>query len=262
MKGTTGELVDLPNICLASFFVVSSRNGQPGADDRVDPRTDDPTARWLAGRKDFAPQTCTQLTGAARTHSAGTLATAYPATFYFAGHTGVGEFFAPGDAHCADQRQAAQDSQTGTSYMALTRPSTARTGHPTAHRPPLTAQAQTAQGQIDRQRTEKAVGRESVPAFQSCMWMAGTTGAYSAGLLATAYPPTIHTGVVALVAPGDAQLADQRQAAHDKQTGTSYMASTRPSACTDEPRATRPPHPAQTWPHRSQLTGIGPDRHM
>ena len=159
-----------PNICLAPFSVVSSRNGQPGADDRVDPRTDDSTARWLAGRKDFAPETCTQVTGAAGTYSAGTLATAYPAAVYIAGYTGVGALVAPGYAHFADERQAAQDSQTGTSYMAPTRPSTARTGRPTAHRPPLTAQAQTAQVQTDRQRTVKAASRPSVPALQSCMY--------------------------------------------------------------------------------------------
>ena len=72
------------------------------------------------------------------------------------------------------------------------------------------------------------------------------TGAYSAGPLATAYPATVYTGVGALVAPGDAQFADQRQAAQDNQTGTSYMASNRPSARTDEPTATRPPQTAQT----------------
>ena len=73
-----------------------------------------------AGRKDLAPQTCTQVTGAAGTYSAGTLATVYPAAAYTAGYTGVGALVAPGDAHFADQRQAAQDSQTGTSYMAPT----------------------------------------------------------------------------------------------------------------------------------------------
>ena len=94
--------------------------------------------------------------------------------------------------------------------MAPTRPSTARTGRSTAHRPPLTARAETAQVQTDRQRTEKAAGRESVPALQSCMWMAGAAGACSAGPLATAYPATVCTCAGALVAPGDAQFADQR----------------------------------------------------
>ena len=185
------------------------------------------TARWQADRKDFAPQTCTQMTGVAGTYSAGTLATAYPAAVYLPGYTGVGAFFAPGDARFANQQQAAQDSQTGTSYMAPTRPSTA-------------------QGQTDRQRTEKATGRESVPARRPCMWMAGATGTYPAAPLATAYPPALHTGVGALVAPGDAQSADQRQAAHNNQTGMSYMASNRPSGT----------------PHRSRLTGIGLDRHL
>ena len=79
-------------------------------------------------------------------------------------------------ARYAEQQQAAQDSQTGMSYMAPTRPSTAR-------------------GQTDRQRTEKATGHESVPARRPCMWMAGATGTYPAGPLATAYPPALHTGV-------------------------------------------------------------------
>ena len=85
-----------------------------------------------------------------------------------------------------------------------------------------------------------------MPALQSCMWMAGATGTYSAGPLATAYPPTVHTGVGALVAPGDAQFAYQRKAARDNHTRTLYMASIWPSACTDEPTATRPPQTAQT----------------
>ena len=246
MKGTTRELVDSPNTCLASFSTVSSRYGQPGADDRVDPRTDDLTAQWSAGRKDFALQTCTRVTGAAGTYSAGTLATAYPATVYTAGYTGVGALVAPGDAQFAGQRQAARDRQTGTSCTAPARPSTARTGRPTAHRPPLTAQAQTAQFQTDRQRTGKAAGRESVPALQSCMWMAGAAGAYSARPLATAYPATVYTGVGALAAPGDAQLADQRQASQDSQIGTSYLAPARPStARTGRPTARRPPLTAQ-----------------
>ena len=249
MKGTTGELVDPPNTCLASFSTVSSRYRRPGADDRFDPRTDDLTAQWPAGRKDIALQTCTRVTGAAGTYSAGPLATAYPATVYTAGYTGVGALVAPGDAQLADQRQAAQDSQTGTSYMAPTRPSTARTGGPTAHRPPRTAQAQTAQVQTDRQLTEKAAARENMPALRSCMWMAGAAGAYSAGPLATAYPATGYTagytGVGTFVVRGNAQLADQRQAAQDSQTRTSYMASTRPSARTDEPTAIRPPQTAQ-----------------
>ena len=208
MKGTTGERGDPPNICLASFSTVSSRYGQPGADDRVDPRTDDRTAQWPAGCKDFALQTRTRVTGATGTYPAGTVATTHPAAVYTAGYTGVGALVAPGDAQFAEQRQAAQDSQTGTSYMAPIRTSTARTGRPTAHRPPLTAQALAEQVQTDRQRTEKAAGRESVPALQSCMWMACAAGAYSAGPLVTTYPATVYTGVGALVAPGDAQFAD------------------------------------------------------
>ena len=207
MRGTAGDCGYLPNTCLAPFSNVNSRNGQPGTD-RVDRTV---TAWWQVGRKDFAPQTCTLMTGAAGTHSAGTLATAYPAAVYLPGYTGVGAFFAPGDARCADQQPTAQDSQTGMSYMAPTRPSTAR-------------------GQTDRQRAAKASGRVSVPACRPCVWMAGATGTYPAGPLATAYSPALHTGVGALDAPGDAQSADQRQAAHDNQTGMSYMASNRPSA--------------------------------
>ena len=207
MSGTTGDSGDLPNTCLASFSTVNSRNGQPGTD-RVDRTV---TARWQAGRKDFAPQTCTPMTGVAGTYSAGTLATAYLAAVYLPGYTGVGAFLAPGDARHADQQQTAQDSQTGMSYMAPTRPSTAR-------------------GQTDRQRFVKATGRESVPACRPCMWMAGATGTYPAGPLASAYSPTLHNGVGALVVPGDAQSADQRHAAHNNQTGMSYMASNRPSA--------------------------------
>ena len=58
----------------------------------------------------------------------------------------------------------------------------------------------------------KAANRESVPALQSCMWVAGATVAYP-GPLTTAHPATVYTGVGALIAPGDAQSADKRQAA-------------------------------------------------
>ena len=206
MRGTAGDCGYLPNTCLAPFSTVNSGNGQPGTD-RVDRTV---TARCQVGRKDFAPQTCTLMTGAAGTHSAGTLATAYQAAIYLSGCTGVGAFFAPGDARRADQQRIAQDSQTGMSYMAPTRPSTAR-------------------GQTDRQRAAKATGRVNVPACRPCVGMAGATGTYPAGPLATAYSPALHTGVGALDAPGDAQSADQRQAVHDSQTGMSYMAPNRPS---------------------------------
>ena len=206
MRGTAGDCGYLPNTCLAPFSTVNSGNGQPGTD-RVDRTV---TARWQGGRKDFAPQTCTLMTGAAGTHSAETLATAYQAAVYLSGYTGVGAFFAPGDARRADQQRTAQDSQTGMSYMAPTRPSTAR-------------------DQTDRQRAAKATGRVNVPACRQCAGMAGATGTYPAGPLATAYSPALHTGVGALDAPGDAQSADQRQAVHDNQTGMSYMAPNRPS---------------------------------
>ena len=146
------------------------------------------------------------MAGATGTSPFGPLATAYSPTL----HTGVGALVAPGDAQSADRRQVAYNNQTGMSYIAPTRPS--------------------ARGQADRQRTAKATGRESVPACRPCMWMAGATGTYPAGPLATAYSPTLHTGVGALVAPGDAHSADHRQAAHNNRTGMSYMASTRPSA--------------------------------
>ena len=140
------------------------------------------TIRQHSGRPAVpALQSCMRVTGAAGTYSAGPLATAYPATGYSAGYTDVGASVARGDAQFAGQRQAAQDSQTGTSYMAPTRPSTARTDHPTAHRPPQTAQAQTAQVQIDRQRTGHAAGRKDMPALQSYMRLTGAAGAYSAG---------------------------------------------------------------------------------
>ena len=103
MRGTTGDSGDLPNTCLASFSTVNNRNGQPGTD-RVDRTV---TARWQAGRKDFTPQTCTPMTGVAGTYSAGTLATAYSAAVHLPGYTGVGAFFAPGDARYADQQQTA-----------------------------------------------------------------------------------------------------------------------------------------------------------
>ena len=252
MKGTTVELADPSNTRLASFSTVSSRYGhEPGADDRIDPRTDDPTAQWPAGRKDMpALQSCMRGTGAAGTYSVGPLATAYPATGYSAGYTDVGASVARGDAQFAGQRQAAQESQTGTSYMAPTRPSTVRTDDPTAHRPPQTAQAQTAHVQTDRQRTEQAAGRKDMHALQSYMRVTGAAGAYSAGPLATAYPATGYTagytGVGASVARGDAQFAGERQAAQDSQTGTLYMASTRPSpARTDDLTAHRAPQTAQ-----------------
>ena len=206
MRGTAGDCGYPPNTCLAPFSTVNGRNGQPGTD-RVDRTV---TARWQVGRKDFTPQTCALMNGAAGAHSAGALATAYPAAVYLPGYTGVGAFFAPGDARCADQQRTAQDSQTGMSYMAPTRPSTA-------------------QGQTERQRAAKATGHVSVPACRPCVWMVGATGTYPAGPLATAYSPALHTGVGALDAPGDAQSADQRRVAHDNQTGTSYMASNRPS---------------------------------
>ena len=69
----------------------------------------------------------------------------------------------------------------------------------------------------------------NVPAYRPCVGMAGATGTYPAGPLATAYSPALHTGVGALDAPGDAQSADQRQEVHDNQTGMSYMAPNRPS---------------------------------
>ena len=206
MRGTAGDCGYLPNTCLAPFSTVNSGNGQPGTD-RVDRTV---TARWQVGRKDFAPQACTLMTGAAGTHSAGTLAIAYQAAVYLSGYTGVGAFFATGDARRADQQRTAQDGQTGMSYMAPTRPSTAR-------------------GQTDRQRAAKATGRVNVPACRPCVGMAGATGTYPAGPLATAYSPALHTGVGALDAPGDAQSADQRQAVHANQTGMSYMAPNRPS---------------------------------
>ena len=55
MKGTTEELVNLHSPRLTSFSTVSSRyRHEPGADDCVhDPRMDDPTAQWPAGRKDM-----------------------------------------------------------------------------------------------------------------------------------------------------------------------------------------------------------------
>ena len=106
MKGTTGEPADPSNTRLASFSTVSIRYGhEPGADDRVDPRTDDPIAQWPAGRKDMpALQSCMRMTGAAGTYSAGPLATAYPTTVHTSGYTGVGALVAPGDAHFAGQR--------------------------------------------------------------------------------------------------------------------------------------------------------------
>ena len=207
MRGTAGDCGYLPNTRLAPFSTVNSRNGQPGTD-RVDRTV---TAQWQVGRKDYTTQTCTLMNGAAGTHSAGTLATAYPAAVYLPGYTGVGAFFAPGDARCTGQQRTAHDSQTGMSYMAPTRPSTA-------------------QSQRDRQRAAKATGHVSVPACRPCVWMAGATGAYLAGPLATAYSPALHTGAGALEAPGDAQSADQRRAAHDNQTGMIYIASNRPSA--------------------------------
>ena len=262
MKGTTGELADPSNTCLASFSTVSSRYGhEPGADDRVNPRTDDPTAQWPVGRKDMpALQSCMRKTGAAGTHSAGPLATAYPATGHTAGYTGVGTSVARGDAQFAGQRQAAQDSQTETSYMAPTRPSTARTDDPTAHRPPQTAQAQTAQVQTYRQRTEQAAGRTDMPALQSYMRVTGAAGADSARPLASAYPATGYTagytGVDAFVARGDARFAGQRQAAQDSKTGTLYMASTRQStARTDDPTAHRLPQTAQAQTAQVQTGG-------
>ena len=259
MKGTTGELVDLSNIRLASFSAVSSRNGQPGADDRVDPRTDDPTAWWPCGRKDFAPQTCTQLTGAAGTYAAGTLATAYPATVYFAGYTGVGAFFAPGDAHFADQRQAAQDNQTGTSYMALNRPSTARTGRPTAHRPPLIRQhkaRQTGNGLRRRQAV-----RACLPSNHACGWLVPPAptrpGPWS--------PPTLPlpTLVWARLSPpvrlslltSDRHHTTTRQESHIwPQPGHRHARTNR------RPLVRRRQH--RPRPHRSRLTGIGLDRHL
>ena len=141
MRGTAGDCGYLPNTCLAPFSTVNSGNGQPGTD-RVDRTV---TACWQVGRKDFAPQACTLMTGAAGTHSAGTLATAYQAAVYLSGYTGVGAFFATGDARRADQQRTAQDGQTGMSYMASTRPSTVR-------------------GQTDRQQAAKATGRVNVPA--------------------------------------------------------------------------------------------------
>ena len=206
MRGTAGACGYLPNTCLAPFSTVTSGNGQPGTD-RVDRTV---TARWQVGRKDFAPQACTLMTGAAGTHSAGTLATAYQAAVYLSGYTGVGAFFATGDARHADQQRTAQDGQTRMSYMAPTRPSTVRV-------------------QTDGQRAAKATGRVNVPACRPCVGMAGATGTYPAGPLATDYSPALHTGVGALDAPGDAQSADQRQAVHDNQTGMSYMAPNRPS---------------------------------
>ena len=265
MKGTTMELADPSNTRLASFSTVSCRYGhEPGAYDRVDPRTDDPTAQWPAGRKDMpALQSCMRGTGAAGTYSVGPLATAYPATGYSAGYTDVGASVARGDAQFAGQRQAAQDSQTGTSYMASTRPSTARTDDPTAHRPPQTAQAQTAQVQTDRQRTGQAAGRKDMHALQSYMQVTGAAGAYSAGPLATPYPATGYTagytGVDASVARGargDAQFAGERQAAQDSQTRTLYMASTRPStARTDDLTSHRPPQTAQAQTAQVQTDG-------
>ena len=103
-----------------------------------------------------ALQSCMRVTGAAGAYSARPLATACPATGYTAGYTGVGASVARSDAQFVDQRQAAQDTQTGTSYMASTRPSTARADKPTAHRPPQTAQAQAAQVPTDGQRTGQA----------------------------------------------------------------------------------------------------------
>ena len=97
-----------------------------------------------------------RVTGAAGAYSAGPLATAYPATGYTAGYTCVGASVAHGDAQLSDQGQAAQNSQTGTSYTASTRPSMARTDEPTAHRPPQTAQAQAVQVPTDVQRTGRA----------------------------------------------------------------------------------------------------------
>ena len=64
MRGTAGDCGYLPNTCLAPFSTVNSGNGQPGTD-RVDRTV---TARWQVGRKDFAPQACTLMTGAAGTH--------------------------------------------------------------------------------------------------------------------------------------------------------------------------------------------------
>ena len=205
MRGTAGDCGYLPNTCLAPFSTVNSRNGQPGTD-RVGRTV---TARWQVGRKDFAPQRCTLMTCAAGTHSAGTLATAYQAAVYLPGYTGVGAFFAPGDARHADEQRTAQDSQTGMSYMAPTRPSTAR-------------------DQTHRQRASKVTGRVNVPTCRPCVWMAGATGTYPVGPLATAYSPALHTGVGAPDAPGDAQSADRRQAVHDNQTGMSYMVPNRP----------------------------------
>ena len=160
-KGTSRTPQHLPCVLRHSEQMIRATwSGRPRR-----PTYGDPIAQWPAGRQDIALQSCTRVTGAAGTYSAGPLATAYPPTAYTAGYIGVGAPVAPGDAQFADQRQAAQDSQTGTSYMAPTRPSTSRTGGPTAHCPPRTAQAQTAQVQTDRQRTGKAAGREDMRAL-------------------------------------------------------------------------------------------------
>ena len=91
MRGTSGDCGYLPNTCLAPFSTVNSRNGQPGSD-RVDRTV---TARWQVGRKDFAPQTCTLMTGAAGTHSAGKFGHCLPGRSLFTRAHWRGRFLCP-----------------------------------------------------------------------------------------------------------------------------------------------------------------------
>ena len=143
MKGTTREFVTLTNPCLVSFSTVSSQYGhEPGADDHVDDlRTDDPTARWPAGRKDMPdeasprPQPCMRVTQAAQDHTDRHIVrdTSYT--------------YGPELRQCCETRTAPTDDLTGGSRRAC------RMDAPTAActkpqpRLPLT---QAAQAQTDR----------------------------------------------------------------------------------------------------------------